>query len=572
MISSIILIAFTVLTLFMAFAWFYLFVKSREKFIQFCGLSWLAYSASLFCLFLSFSNDVVPLNEIRIIFDMINILMLLFSIYSFTQIRIPAYWYRFTMYLVLWFVIGLNYYFDLMSVYLPVSLFMVICTSRILYIIIRHWQVSPIEKILALMAFGIWGIGKAILAIWETQTNMSSSITFMEIIFSNILSFSIFVIYIQRAIERVSIAEKTFKVIAENTPDIIFYYSLKPRPAFTYITPSVEFMTGYSANNFYSDPKFYMELAPPEDFDKFRHFFEPSMEDVDEDSRMVFQLIHKNGSTIWAEMKTSIICENGVPLAVEGTIRDISMMKNAENNMIASKESKDKLLSYISHELRIPIASIMGYIVAIKDGTVTTESERLKAFDIIYNKATTLNNLIRDLFQLSKLEAKQLSLNMDMVDAMEMTNMLLKNHTEEVRDSGFTLEIHIDKDNLNDKILIVDTERINQVLTNLISNAKKSSEADKYIMLSFESDRKKEYYSVTVEDHGTGIDELDIPKIFDRFYKKDSGNESSSSGLGLTLSKELIEAHKGRMSVDSDLGKGSQFTFEIPFYVEKDGD
>jgi PAS domain S-box-containing protein len=562
------LFTFAVLIVCGSAVYFYLFAQRQERFIQYWGFCWISYSASLFILIVSLEYEGLFIIAGRKLFDMLNILFLMFGAYAFIRIRIPGYWHRFTLYLIIWLLIGLYCGFDPLSICLPLSLFQIICSVNICRVILRHWRVPRVEQIMAAALFSLWGVGKAVLSILEAQSFMAPSSYLVEIIFSNMLNISILIIYMQQSVEQLSKAEKNFRIIAENAADIIFFYALTPAPTFSYITPSVETVTGYAAREFYANPKFYLELAPASEFENISSVFNPQADTAAGVNNLIFQIIHKNGTPLWVEMNSSVLYENGAPAAVEGIIRDITPMKTAEREMIASKQSRDLLMSYISHELRIPVTAIMGYIDAIRDGTITQTSEKNRAIDIIYEKAAALNRLIQDLFQLSKLETRQFSFNFALTNALELSKTLLDKHALDIRTRNMRLKYQIAEDALRDLWVIADTERIAQVFSNLISNAIKFSPAGSQIRISFKLDSAKEHLLVSVADQGVGIEEQDLPRVFKRFFHAHTENNDFSSGLGLAISREITTAHKGSLTAKSKKGRGSVFTLALPLYLD----
>jgi signal transduction histidine kinase len=327
-------------------------------------------------------------------------------------------------------------------------------------------------------------------------------------------------------------------------------------------------MTGYPVRDFYTDPKFYLKIVPAEEFDKLTSVFNPSPDKGEGRRSFVFQMIHASGVKMWAEVNSSVLFEKGKPVAVEGIIRDISLMKSAEEGLIKSKEARDRLLSYISHELRLPLSSILGYSEALRDDAINAE-ERGKAMDVIHGKARALSRLIDDLFQLSKLETGQFSFNFTVCDVAELTEYLISAHAENVSDSDVRVVTETDAAGLSGTV-IADRERISQVLSNLIMNGVKFSKSGGTVAVRYALNSKGTDFTVSVSDMGFGISERDIPMIFDRFFTRRSGTEDNltGSGLGLTLCKEIVDAHQGRIEVESKEGVGSTFMFTIPLYFE----
>jgi two-component system sensor histidine kinase ResE len=157
-------------------------------------------------------------------------------------------------------------------------------------------------------------------------------------------------------------------------------------------------------------------------------------------------------------------------------------------------------------------------------------------------------------------------MNLTMNDTKELSQHLAKIHAEKDPPSGIGVTVIADASELSNHTVIADRDRINQVIANLIINSKKFSNRGDEIFLRFGIDLKAETYDVSVEDNGLGISEDDLPFIFERFYTKSSTYGFSGAGIGLTLSKEIIEAHKGKLTVESIEGEGSTFTFKLPLY------
>jgi PAS domain S-box-containing protein len=541
---------------------------SQNLYVRYWGFCWIAYSLSLLFLVLSINNDIIQLLELRKIFDLLNVLFLLYGAYAFMHTHIPTYWNRFFLYITMWLLMGIFYKFDHLSMYLPVSMYQVIVTVMLCYIVYKYWPVPVFEKVLCIAVFLLWGIGKAVLSIFEIYYYDLSSLYLMEIIFSNLLNFSIFIIYLQKTKDEIKIADRLYRIIAENATDVIFYYTLKPQPAFTYISPSVESLTGYVPDEFYQNPRFYLEITDSEHFDAVKTIFggKPPV-----DSSSTFLLHHKNGTSFWGEFNSSILYKDNLPVAVEGIIRDVTRMKNAENQLRSAKQSRDLLLSYISHELKTPITSILGYVNALNDGTINTPKEKNDAMEIIFTKALLLEHLINDLFQLSKLESNQFSFDFMHISAPDLSKQLIDKHLLDIKSANIRPVIEQDTPSLQGKYIIADPKRIDQVFSNIVFNAIRYTEAKDKIKIKFGVDQDQNHYVVTISDSGIGIPPEDLPFIFDRFFKAHTpvrAGKEGGSGLGLTISKEIITAHRGTISVKSNLGKGSTFTFTIPLYYD----
>jgi PAS domain S-box-containing protein len=376
-----------------------------------------------------------------------------------------------------------------------------------------------------------------------------------------------------KSVERLTRSEKNFRVITENAADVIFFYAQRPLPAFTYVSPSAETMTGYPLRDFYADPRFYLKLVGPEDFESVAKVFcfDENQNDGGSDGggSLVCRMIRSDGKPFWAEMRHALLYENDKPSAVVAILRDISPMKSAEEELIKSKQSRERLFSYISHELRLPLSSIIGYIDAIKNGTIAV-SEKEAALSVISEKAHFLNHIIDDLAQLSQIETGRFAFNFMLCDVGELAIGMIASHANDITGENLRFVNNLEHSQQVRRTVVADPERVGQVLFNLITNAVKFSESGSVITVTFDINSAKDCFTVAVSDRGKGISARDIPRIFDRFFTK--SNEVSGhpgTGLGLTLSKEIAESHKGDLSVRSIEGKGSTFTLSIPLYGEK---
>lgn len=499
---------------------------------------------------------------------MFNLLLLLFGTYAFIHIKIPAYWYRFSLYLVLLAVISMIYGFDLYTFYLPISVYQIIITAFTSYIIIKYWNISRAEKLIALIVFLIWGTSKTVLSFEAVFPIDSGNVYVIEIILSNIVNFCILTLYVEQMIHKSGLANTLYRTVVDNAKDAIFYFRIKPYESFEYVSPSVTTLTGYTPSDFYNNPRLYVQLVGENYFDIVHDAFHGNILHTD---KHIIPFINRNGETFWGEINFTVLKDDkDEPFAVEGILRDISMMKYAELTQIHEKESRNRQLSYISHELRTPVTLIAGYLTAIEDGTLCSEAERNEAMKIITAKTMLLKNLIDDLEQLSKLETHQFTFDFASYTAADITDYLMRENAADIETSQFEVEWIFNHETLQKHWLIVDQNRINQVFSNIIMNAIKYSTDEKKLSISFTIDPSLDNFVVSVRDYGVGIPPDRLTNIFDRFYRDNSNAPNvSGRGLGLTICKEIINAHGGKITAVSNPGfAGSIFTFTVPLYKE----
>jgi GAF domain-containing protein len=221
---------------------------------------------------------------------------------------------------------------------------------------------------------------------------------------------------------------------------------------------------------------------------------------------------------------------------------------------------KDELVQNVSHELRTPLTFIKGYVELILDTAMgpLTEAQR-DGLMIVADKTNALSRLVSDIIYLQQIERESLQLSPQ--DMREMSRMALQSCEIAALNAGITLRM-IGPPEL--PIILVDRDRINQVFDNLLGNAIKFSPRGGTITVQVES--LDELIQISVADTGVGIPSDKLEKVFDRFYQVDGSatRRFGGAGLGLAIVRRIIEAHGGRIWVESEMGQGSSFKFTLP--------
>ncbi|NPV91114.1 MAG: HAMP domain-containing histidine kinase [Firmicutes bacterium] len=237
-------------------------------------------------------------------------------------------------------------------------------------------------------------------------------------------------------------------------------------------------------------------------------------------------------------------------------------LQESERLKLAYEESRRTLVANISHDLKTPIATIQGYIEAIQAGAVPPEKVD-KYLQTIQNNTAYINKLIDDLLLFSQLDVKKLEFHFEDVRIKGFLSDLMEEFRFELEEKGHQL---LYRDRLEEELVAsIDLKRINQAIRNIIGNAVKYG-PDRGLELRVDLYRRGDYAAVDIEDNGPGIPEDKLPHIFERFYRVDTERTKDlmSTGLGLAITRELIEAHQGRVSASSTVGQGSRFTIELP--------
>jgi len=243
----------------------------------------------------------------------------------------------------------------------------------------------------------------------------------------------------------------------------------------------------------------------------------------------------------------------------KGEIGELAQAFNAmAENLERSEQLRRNMIADTAHELRTPLSNLRGYLEAIRDGVVRPNRDAIRSLD---EEANLLSRLVDDLQELSLAEASELKLNYQMEDI----NKLIKQTIAVRQVQAAAKEVLISAD-LPRKLppVSIDSRRISQVLLNLIDNAITHTPQGGIITVA--ARKLDNWLEISVEDSGEGIPAEDLPFVFERFYRVDKSRARATggAGLGLAITKSLVEAHNGKIAVESELGKGSRFSFTIP--------
>jgi signal transduction histidine kinase len=254
----------------------------------------------------------------------------------------------------------------------------------------------------------------------------------------------------------------------------------------------------------------------------------------------------------------SIEDEEGKFLGVSILLRDVTREREID-------QMKDEFISLVSHELRTPLAAMKAATENLLDGIVGEISSGQKDYLLIVQRnIDRLGRLISDLLDISRIEAGRLQLNKRPTDLISLIREVLQFLQQAAAEKKITLLSRLPE---TLPVVNIDPDKIMQVLINLIGNALKFSPLGAEVIICAKVCGNQEIL-IEVKDTGPGISCQDLKKIFNKFYQASAsqGQRSKGTGLGLAICKGIVEKHKGRIWVESELGKGSKFTFSLPLH------
>ncbi len=362
-------------------------------------------------------------------------------------------------------------------------------------------------------------------------------------------------------------SENNYRILADSSPYGIMV--LARGRVFYHNRQAAKLITGSEEGSFIGVKLF--ENIDPAYRDEVLHSIEKNYRGQNTAALKELKFINLQGSELILEVAFSPITFHGYP-AAQVIFSDIAERKNAEKELLLAKERaeesdrlKTAFLENLSHEIRTPLNGIMGFTSLLKKNEINDEEKNIY-IKIIEDSGNHLLSIIDDLIEVSRIETGQFELRPELFNINEVLHELyiFFDNNEKYKNRSILLSLTCQM-NLEEAIIFTDKNRMKQLFYNLLSNAFKFTDEGK-IEFGYEL-ITKDSLRFFVKDTGTGIPKSSEKIIFERFRQSENAARRSSggNGLGLTICRGIVEAMNGRMWFDSELERGTDFYFEIPY-------
>ena len=387
---------------------------------------------------------------------------------------------------------------------------------------------------------------------------------------SNNISATIIRINNEKAIAE---SEEKFRLLANNIPASVFLVKYDKRRTKVYLNQEIEKLTGYHRDEFMFNKISLLDLYHPDDKIRIREVIDTALQNQ-KPYQITCRLIKKDGSFVWIEEYGEGVVINGKTTYIEGVLIDITERKIAEAAVVAkefaesSNKAKSEFLANMSHEIRTPLNGIIGFSKLLLNSEL---SEIQKQYLTTVNQsAETLLNVVNDILDISKIEAGKLFIEEEKISLHNIINNSVDMMKFMAHQKNLELIVNIHED--VQCAIWADEIRLKQILQNLLNNAIKFTHEGQ---IEIEVTSKllhpgKSKLKFAIKDTGIGIKEENKLKILEAFTQEDNSTTRNfgGTGLGLTITNNLLKLMNSKLTIESQFNKGSIFSFEIILKTE----
>jgi PAS domain S-box-containing protein len=374
---------------------------------------------------------------------------------------------------------------------------------------------------------------------------------------------------IQKALQ---ISEERYRSISENINQCIWTAErVNGDLQVVFYSPALKKITGYSGSDFLIDTELWQKIIHPDDIDEFNKKMDKLYGDITKSfDTFEYRIIDTQGNVISIENKITLA--RGMRGEIEkvfGIISDVSIAKRAEEELKKSakdlkelNDAKDRFISIVSHDLRTPFTSILGFTDFLLTEKDLEEDKRDEYISFIRESAKSMLNMVNSLLDWTRLQTGRIKFEPDRINSKVIVDKVIQVLSGAALQKNISIVSELDKD----FFIHADESLLFQVFNNLISNAIKFTKQNGTIRIIAKADVEKRQAQFSVKDDGVGIMPEDKQKLFkvDSKYTTPGTAGERGSGLGLSLVNEIVQKHGGQIWVESEYGHGSEFIFTIP--------
>jgi PAS domain S-box-containing protein len=367
----------------------------------------------------------------------------------------------------------------------------------------------------------------------------------------------------RRAQEALRVSDERFRAMSNASPLGVFMTD--PEGSVVYVNNKLTEITGAPHEDLYG-PKL-LALAHPDDVDRVRAAFDESFE-ARNGLAIQCRLLKADHEPVWCSVKTAPMFDGSTLIGFVGTIEDVTeryeLEQESEQSRIAAEranQAKSTFLSRISHELRTPLHAMLGFAQLLQMSDLD-ENQRESAENIL-SSGNHLLSLIRDVLDIARAESGELGVMIVPVSLYPLVEEAVKMMQPSAHERGITVDVKFEEE--DQVTVLADRQRLRQILLNLVSNAIKYNRREGSVFIGCEV-RPDGYAQVTVRDTGAGIPADKVDRLFTPFDRLGAeATDVEGSGLGLTLTKRLVEAMGGTLEVETDERLGTAVTVRLRY-------
>lgn len=360
----------------------------------------------------------------------------------------------------------------------------------------------------------------------------------------------------QKAWEELVKLEEKYRILTETSADGVI--TIDPLGRLTYANPSFEKLLKRKKSKILAT--LFRDYLSEDSVYFFQQIFINVRQKDEKIENIELELIDNDDIAVPIEVNIAPFKKNQQFAGMVCTIRDITERRKIEDELKKSEKLKTEFMNIAAHELKSPVTPIKGYLDLIISDKDTSEKVRNWAKVSLRNSERLLN-LVNDILDVSRLDTDTMRFEMEKIDTVKILDEIAEDMRPAIESKNLKLETKIPRDLPK---IMGDKNRLPQVLKNLFVNAIKFTDTGS---ITLEAEKRENHILISIKDTGIGIPKDELKKIFNKFYQAYTGDDrkNEGTGLGLFISKEIIQRHNGQIWVESEIGKGSNFFIKIPY-------